>query len=124
MTNATQTVTFTADATYRGVAVVGTFEAVTGFVAWGGTNDGEGKRRVGTAGKGYVKVLRDGRKVKVTVSAKGQGYTVNADASEVDVLQAEVDALAFEAEAATGPARANLRKKLARRVAKLTKLNA
>lgn len=102
------------DGRYRNQELTGLFTLVQGYTPWGGSLDGAGKRRVGTAGAGYVKVTSDeGRTFKVTV-AEG-GFAVLADitpaSSEIADLTALIPTL-------TGSAAKNARRRLARRVAK------
>jgi hypothetical protein len=101
---------------YRNGDVAGTFELVQDFTSWGGAREGDFKRRVGTAGDGYLKVMIPGRAkpAKVTVVAVNVGYAVGTTA-----LEQEIANLRAQFEAATGRERDNLRKKLRRREAKL-----
>ena len=112
-------VTFT-KAFYRNKAVVGTFDLVQGFTPWAGD-----ARRVGTKGPGYVKVAATGtleggnrgKTVKVTVTSEGEGYTIATDATdEIAGLEAQIAELVGPANAKE---RSKLRKRLARRKAKV-----
>ena len=98
---------------YRNKSLTGLFTLVQGYTPWGGSLEGAGKRRVGTAGAGYVKVSNEGRTFKVTV-AEGAFNTVGGNEleNEIDELQALIPTL-------TGTERAAARKRLARRVTKL-----
>ena len=111
-------VTFTAGF-YRNKAVVGTFDLVQGFTPWAGDT-----RRVGTKGPGYVKVKATGEleggnrsdTVKVTVTSEGTGYTVATDVTdEIVALEAQIAELVGPANAQE---RSKLRKRLTRRVAR------
>ena len=117
----TTTVTF-AEAVYRNKPVEGTFALVQGYTPWGGALVGGGKRRVGTKGAGFVKVVHPDwtKPVKISVSAEDEGYAVNVSA--FDAVTAELETLRTELETATGKDRANIGKKVKRREAKLATL--
>ncbi len=101
------------DGTYRNKPLTGLFTLVQGYTPWGGSLEGAGKRRVGTAGAGYVKVTNDeGRTFKVTVGKDWLGVSGIDTVNEIDALKALIPTL-------TGSVRAAARKRLARREAKL-----
>jgi len=109
----TNTVTFET-AMYRNKPVAGTFEMVQDFTRWGGT---KGERRVGNRGQGYLKVMFDGKLVKVTVTDDSTGYAVNtSEEAALDAEIAELDAMITNAE--TAQERSKFRKRLDRRLAK------
>ena len=117
----TTTVTF-AEAVYRNKPVTGTFALVQAYTPWGGALAGAGKRRVGTKGAGFVKIVHPDweKAVKISVAAEGEGYEVAVSA--FDAVTAELETLRAELETATGKDRANLTKKVKRREAKLATL--
>lgn len=129
-------------AAYRGETVEGVFELVQDFTAF----RGEGRRN-GRAGEGFIKVAVAGeqltrlapnpnRPVKLTVAAQGEGYSVLSEAfmktedelyneavelAQQDEVTDELALLKAQFQAAKGRERDALRKRIARREAKLAK---